>query len=377
MNKRKIIIIISGIAIIAFAYFSMMFLGSMAPTPPKAPHTEVIRYVNAQPVKYNNLTTAITETGRVKSASEIVISAEASGEVLQGDIPFKKGQVFKNGDLLVKIYDTDAKLLLKARKSSFLNLVASVLPDFKITYTESYNTWLNFFENVDIEKDLPDLPKINSTQEKVLLASRNVLDEYYSIKSQEIVIKKYSIYAPFDGAITSVTSEVGTKVNKGGRLGEIINTKNMELEVPVEVRDAKWIKVGDKVEVADKVKSANWVGKVIRKAQNVDDATQSISVFVALTSSAKNPLYKGEYLSATFKGIKLFNVMEIPRSAVFNRDNVFVVNDSLLAKKQINIVKVNQTTLFFNGLEIGENLVVEPLINATENTKVKILENEN
>ena len=39
------------------------------------------------------------------------------------------------------------------------------------------------------------------------------------------------------------------------------------------------------------------------------------------------------------------------------------------------IKKINQQTLYFNGIKEGVEIVVEPLINVSEKTKVKILEN--
>jgi hypothetical protein len=83
----------------------------------------------------------------------------------------------------------------------------------------------------------------------------------------------------------------------------------------------------------------------------------------------------GQYLTVIFKGIKLSNIMEIPRAAVFNTNEVFIVSDSLLAKTEIDIKKINQQSLFFNGIPEGTDVVVEPLINVSEKTKVKILEN--
>jgi hypothetical protein len=65
--------------------------------------------------------------------------------------------------------------------------------------------------------------------------------------------------------------------------------------------------------------------------------------------------------------------MEIPRSAVFNTNEVFTVVDGRLKKQSINVVKVNDKTLIFNGLEAGENIVVEPLINVKDNLAVEIL----
>ena len=67
--------------------------------------------------------------------------------------------------------------------------------------------------------------------------------------------------------------------------------------------------------------------------------------------------------------------MEIPRKAVFNQNEVFIVQDGLLGRREIMIEKINKDKIYFSGLEIGVDIVAEPLINASENTKVSILEN--
>ena len=375
MKKQKYIIIAAGIAIILFAYFSMSFLSGFKKHPMKAPEREVFRYVKAEAVKYGNLSGEIVTSGRVYSKSEVALSSEVSGRILDGDIPFKKGQNFRKGDLLLKIYDKEAGLSLKANKSSFLNSLAGVLPDLRIDFTDNYENWYTFFESVNIEKDLPELPAIKSTKEKVFLSSRNLLSQYYNIKSAESTFKKYSIYAPFTGSITNVNVEVGGFAGMGTRLGNIINTYVLELEVPLKLENAKWIKKGDKVKVKNETETESWTGTVVRKSSDVSE-NQSINVFVQILNNQKSPLFKGQYLKAYFNSLSVDNVMEIPRNAIMNSDEVFLIENDLLKLKRIVVVKLNEKTAFIRGLEDGEIVVVEPLVNATENTKVKVLENK-
>ena len=65
--------------------------------------------------------------------------------------------------------------------------------------------------------------------------------------------------------------------------------------------------------------------------------------------------------------------MEIPRNAVFNTNEVFVIVEDRLQKRQINIIKENEKTLIFNGLEESEMIVLQPLINVLEGTLVERL----
>jgi multidrug efflux pump subunit AcrA (membrane-fusion protein) len=373
MKKEKYIIIISGLVIVIFAFISMNFLSGLKEEPKKAPSKESFRYVKAAPVKYSKQKATIVAPGRVFSDSEIILSAEVSGKILSGSVPFKKGQVFKNGDLLIKIYDKEAELSLKAQKSSFLNSLAGLLPDLKIDYVSNYENWYNFFERIDIDKDLPELPEIESTKEKVFLSSRNILSGYYNIKRAEINLKKHSIYAPFDGALTEVNFEVGGIAGIGTRLGKVINTKKLELAVSLEINDAKWISVGDQVSILDENKNQFQKGKVARISRDLDVETQSIGVFVSLTNNNENPIYKGQYFSVVFEGVQIDGVMELPRNAVFNLDQAFVVKNGMLKKEGINIIRLNEKTLFFNGINVNDTIVVEPLVNANENTRVKVI----
>ena len=348
MKKQKYIIIISGVVIIIFAFLSMMWLSSLKEDPRKIPPKELVRYVQAEPIKYETRSTQVVAPGRVYSNAEVVLSAEVSGKILPGRIAFKKGQSFKRGELLLKIYDKEAGLSLKAQKSSFLNSLAGLLPDLRIDYEKSYDNWYKFFENINIDKDLPDLPEIESTKEKVFLSSRNILSSYYNIKRAESNYNKHNIYAPFNGAITEVNVEVGGIAGIGTRLGKIINTRDLELEVPLEVTDAKWISIGDKVIITDEYGNDYSKGQVSRISGDLDVQTQSISAFVSIQNSGESPIYKGQYLSAVFEGIIADNVMEIPRNAVFNINNVFLVKEGLLKKEIIDVVRLNEKTLFFN-----------------------------
>ncbi len=65
--------------------------------------------------------------------------------------------------------------------------------------------------------------------------------------------------------------------------------------------------------------------------------------------------------------------MEIPREALFNHNEVFVVDDGKLAKRIVDVHKVNQRTALISGLAEGTEIVIEQLINTMEDTFVEIM----
>jgi multidrug efflux pump subunit AcrA (membrane-fusion protein) len=369
---RKLIIFGSIAGIIVISVILMGVFANMKELPSQKPEKKKVMYVKADIVLYSELESEIIATGRISSREYVDLISECSGKMLKGNIPLKKGQNFRKGDVLVRIFSEEAKLGLKGSKSRFLNLIAGLLPDFKIDYPKSYNNWKNFFEAIDLDKDLPELPEIKSDKEKIYLASRNILMNYYAIKSDEIRLDKYTIYAPFNGAYTDVFLEVGAVANPGSRLAKIIRTDELELEVPIESRNAKYIKVGSKVSIFSEDGNMQWNGRVVRKTNFIDPQTQSINIFISLRPTADKPLFKGQYLKAVFPGLSFGNVMKIPRSAVFNHNEVFVVIDGKLEKKEVKIIKNNPKTYLISGLKEGIDVVTEPLIDAHENMEVSI-----
>lgn len=371
MTRRQRIVVLIAIAVtifIAFVLFNMFAQMKEKMTPPK--QTPIVRKVESAMVKYDNIETNVTGTGRILSQSSVDVIAEVQGKILQGEIPLKKGAGFVKGQQLARIYNTDAVYAMKSRKSSFLNSLANILPDVKIDYPDSYQKWVNFFESVDISKDLPPIPEIETNQEKIFLSGRGILSTYYSIKSDEERLKKYTIYAPFTGNIQEVMLEVGSVANPGSRLARIIKTGELEIEVPLQVEEAKWVRKGQKA--IFKTESGQEIGSGIveREASFVDPNSQSINVYVGVITG-KEKLYSGQYLRVEFPGMVLKNAMEIPRNASFNHNMVYVVDSGYLDKKEINVLKTNETTIIFNGLEPGIELVVEPLANARANMPVQ------
>lgn len=374
MNIRKALISVAVIVVVVFLAMSMsQYFIANKPIPETREKEEAKLFVKALPVVYTENSSGISATGRLSSQHAVDLSAEVSGQLLQGNVNLKEGNNFRSGDLLIRIFDEEAKNNLKASKSRFLNGIAGILPDMKIDFPDSFKKWMKFFDEIDITKDLPELPKIDSDKEKVFLASRNILNDYYTILSSQIRLSKYNIYAPFNGTFTNVMMEVGSIVNPGSRIASMIKTDMLELEVPIRIDDIYWVNIGDNVVASTKDGLRSWNGKVIRKSNFVDPNSQSISVFVALASTNKNPLFQGQYLKADFSEKTLSECMEIPRNAIINKEYVYTIDNGKLKKEKVVILKNDESSVLFSGLEPGTFVVVEPLVNAQEGTNTEIL----
>ena len=373
MKSSYLRIALVAVAILAVSFVLMRFFTAQKTELASRPPVVADRWVEVDTVVYQDHPVTIIAGGRVTSQSEVEVVAEASGRIEQGDVPLKKGQSFSAGDTLLTIYKDEVELGLKAAKSQFLNTIALLLPDLKIDFPDHYDAYLAFFNNIDLDGDLPPMPPVNDEKLKIFLASRNMLNEYFSIKRQEKALKRHSITAPFNGAFTQVSLQVGAYTNVGGRVARIIHIDALEVEVPVDVEDAPFIRIDQPVNLKSVDSHLEWQGTVVRISDFVDPSVQQRPVFVRVPLERQPKLYASDYLSAEFLKGSVAQTMSIPRSAVHNFDEVYIVQEGRLKIRQIERVRENPETLLFRGLEPGAFVVTQPLINVSDNIPVKRL----
>lgn len=377
MFKRKIIVTSIGIIVLlSLAVVIQKMLSRSHKESKVAAVVENVRYVHAVPVEYKNLNSPILSQGRVLSKNIVLLCAEASGKLMTGNIPLKKGASFSIHQKLYQIYDKEERLSLKASKSEFLTIVAKMLPDIKVDFPDVYPTFYTFFQEIKLNEDLPDLPNLDIEQTnklKTFLSTRSFLNSYFRIKQNELRLKRFSSYAPFNGTFISVAVEVGAYVNPGQTIAKMVDNSRLEIEVPLEARYLKWIHNGKEVQIFNEQNETIGLGRITRIAPFVDEGTQSVSVFVSIDRRENPNLFYGQYVKVSYNHFKVENVMRLPRSSVFNHDHVYIVQDSLLVKRNVTIVKNEEKMVLISGLPEGTMVVDEPLVDARENSLVRII----
>lgn len=373
MQKRQWLILAVGAVIFASAIVMSVFFAGQKEAPETKKPKLVKKFVSTTSVTYEDIQTYITAFGRVETAQSIDLISEVSGRMYEGSVRLKEGQRFRKGALLFYIDDKEAALTLKSQKSNFLRDLAAILPDLKIDHPNSYSQWDAYFKAVTVDSDLPELPEAKTDKEKTFLATQGIYSTFYTIKSAEERLTKYRYYAPFDGSITAVNQESGAFVNPGTSIGTIIRTGRHELRVAVESKDIPWVQMGTSVELYSAETQQRWAGEVTRISDVVNQNTQSVDVFVSI-QPGKEKIYDGQFIQAAIPARKVEQGMIIPRHAVYNANEVYVVEDTLLKVKEVFVHRTMEESVVVSGLPENADLVVEPLINAHNNMVVHKLE---
>ena len=331
-------------------------------------HEKTLKIVSVQIANNSNQNSEIKSSGRVVSLNNITISSETSGK-LEGNFSIKKGVKFRKGSVLFKVKNTDMYLLLKAKKSKFMNLLSSNLADIKLDFSDEYKKWDDFFNSLSLEKTIGNLPETNSSKEKNFIISRGIMSEYLSVKSDEEKLRKYTVRAPFDGVISKSYTDIGANVNIGSPVIDVIRDGKKEVELTINTSENEFIKVGSEVVLTDGTNT--FVGKITRKGNFVNEKTQNISVFTEISSDTEM-IYSGMYLEGTISSNITNNVCKIPRRSIFSENNIYVVNsENKLEIMSVEIISYQGSNVLVSGINNNTMVVNEPLIDVTEGIIVK------
>ena len=208
----------------------------------------------------------ITSNGKIQPETEVKISADVSGEIVELNV--KEGDEVNAGQLLLRIKpDTytsvrdRAAAAVNTTKANYENSVA------RVTQTEAQflKTKLNFerskklFEQNTISQAEWEAANADYkvAQAEVEASKQSLKSAEYNVKSSEASLKeaqenlyKTTVYAPVKGIITRLNVEkgervVGTEMMAGTELLRVADLKRMEVKVDVNENDIVRVSLGD------------------------------------------------------------------------------------------------------------------------------------
>jgi multidrug efflux pump subunit AcrA (membrane-fusion protein) len=366
---RKIIIsVLAGILIIGGSIFAAKYIinskESRRPIPKK-----VVKTVFVDTVKNGVVPIIVSANGNLVAKNRVELYSEVQGVFKTGSKLFKTGQEYKKGQTLIRIDASEYYASVQSAKSNLYNLITSIMPDLQLDYPEYFPKWQQYLANFDLEKTTPKLPIISSDKEKYFITGRGIFSSYYNVKNLEQRLSKYKITAPFSGILTETLVTEGTLVRAGQRLGEFIKTDVYELEVAISKTYANFLKIGGEVSLTNLNKTQEYIGRVVRINGRVDQASQTITVYIEV--KGKN-LKAGQYLEANLNAKNENEAIEIDRSLLLDNSQIYVVRDSILDIIKVSPIYFTDKKVVLKDVPDGETIVSKPVVGAYAGMLVKI-----
>ena len=218
----------------------------------KNKNREVGQPVTVDKAVVRTITQLVTATGKIQPEVEVKISPEVAGEII--DLPLKEGAPVKKGDLLVRIKPDTYQAQVEQGEA---NLVAAKATAVQAK-AQLIKTQADFKRSEDLfTKQLVSDSDYAAAKTNLEVAQANHDNALAQIRRTEgaltqahDLLNKTVIYAPMDGSISSLSSEVGERVVAqssftGTEIMRVADLANMEMRVKVNENDIVNVKLGD------------------------------------------------------------------------------------------------------------------------------------
>lgn len=340
----------------------------------KRADVDFIQTLEASVVENKNTVFQINGYGTVTAYNAVDLACEVQGKLIGGKHRLKPGVKFRKGELLFQVDRTEAEYNLRSRKSGFINILANLLPDLKVDFPSEYSKWEDYIGKLKLNESLPELPAWKTNKEKIFLSTRNVLTEFFAIKSMETQMRKYSVYAPFNGMITDLYVTEQSVVNPGTRVIRIAETGNFEIPVSIAANEAEGISIGTEVTLFTTSGLERGAGVVSRKAEMINKTTQSIDVFIQPEKANGEPFVEGEYLKVAIDKQQTHKGVMLPYKAITdNHVYLYSKKDSTLSRQAIEILHSAEDGIFVGGIPDQSIVIRQSVLNYTDSTKYAVL----
>ena len=226
--------------------------------------------VTVEKAVVKTITQLVTATGKVQPEVEVKISTEAPGEIIE--LPLKEGAAVKKGDLLVKIKPDTYQSQVEQQEANLVAARASSV-QAKSQLSKAQDDFKRI-EDLFGKKLLSD-SDYSAGKTNVEVAQANYENALAQIRRTEgalsqarDLLNKTTIYAPMDGSISALGSEIGERVVgtgsfAGTEIMRVADLSNMEMRVKVNENDIVNVKLGDHANITiDAFPGRKFSGKV-------------------------------------------------------------------------------------------------------------------
>lgn len=380
---RKFFTLIGTIGILVGFVFLIGFLGSLRPniepqTPDLAPPT--VFYQTAEP---RSVTLDVRVQGEVRPRTDITLTAQVSGRIVETGPGFVNGGAFEKGDLLVKIEDADYRYAVVSARSRVAQAVEALRREEAETALARRD-----YEELGFSDD----PSALTLRQPQLAQARAAYEAARAeLQTAELNLARTSIEAPFKGRMRDRMTGEGQYVAPGAQLGRIFSTDIAEIRLAL--TDSALAQLGlpiDFTETEDQPgppvvlsavvagKAHEWRGRIVRADGAIDAATRQVSVIAVVDdpygagADDGAPLAMGLFVEAAIEGKPYENAIVLPRSALYGRDAVYVIaGDNTLQRRVVEIVASGRDDItVVSGVAAGERVATSPLRGAEEGDKV-------
>ena len=338
--------------------------------------------VTVERVRRGTFVPTITALGRVAPAREIVLSPQVGGRVIEVADNFLPGGFVATGEVLVSLDPADDANTVQQRESELQQAQSDLAVE--LGRKDLARTDLEL-----LDRELTPDNKALVLREPQRQAARAAVRAAEAALSQaQLELERTRIKAPFDAQLLSRSANIGSQVEPGTALAQLIGIDEYWVIVSVPIARLGQIAFPADGETGAIVRLRNrtaWAegqsrqGRVRRLIGALDDQTRLARVLVSVTDPLARqpdtdgpPLLVGTIVQAQIQGRPLADVVRIDRDHLREDDRLWLNVDGTLQIRDAQVVfKDRQYAYISDGLDDGDWLVTSNLATVAEGAPLR------
>jgi membrane fusion protein, multidrug efflux system len=346
---KKIIPVLSVIALVAVVVIVLISnKRSVEKKTELATQVSTSVSVGTEVVKASALNMSFSSNGSLEPIRELSFVSDVSGRVMK--ILAEEGSYVSAGQVLIQ----SDKELLEA--------------DFTASEA-AYNA---------LKVDLERFTNANKTGGVTDQQLESIRTQYVSAESRYITSRRRladsKIKAPISGVISKRYIEIGSYLNPGAKLFDIIDDSKLRVWCNVTEHQVLLIKKGQNVRVRCNTFPEETYNGIINFIGPRADKSLNFPVEVIIEGKEMKLLKAGMYVTAYFDALGERQTIVIPRSAItgsVRNAKVYLVKNGTVKEQDVVVGSMmDKKVEILNGLQAGDSIVVAGLINVSEGVKV-------
>ncbi|NVK23311.1 MAG: efflux RND transporter periplasmic adaptor subunit [Gammaproteobacteria bacterium] len=350
--------------------------------PSKAPQMTVdVKSLEAQLYQVN-----IDSFGTVQPRTETNLVSQVNGQITYISDNFRQGRFFEQGETLLKVDDRDYLSDVKIAKASLLD-AQQALTEEKARAEQALVDWKRLGKDGEPNDLVLRKPQLEAAKARLYSAEAQ-------LEKAKLRLERTRVVAPYAGRVLNQKVDIGQVISSNTQLATIYATDLVEIRLPVKNQDLPLLDLPEQYRKSSDLDDGTnakvvftstfgvdqrWIGQLVRTEGAIDSSSQQLYVVAQIEdpyrkdSKSELAIKIGQYLQAQIAGRLMPNAIVIPNNAIYQGSYVYVVEENLLKRRNVELLWKNETdAIVKSGLSTGEQLVVTPLGRVSSGTPVSI-----
>jgi len=375
-------IIIKGVTTFAVIFFAAIVaygLVATAPHPEQIEPEEASTMIRVIAAHKQEIRLRVQSQGSVLPRVQSEVIPEVSGRVKWMSPNLVPGGFFRKDEILLSIDDRDYRSAVARNQAGVTRAKAEdELARFQLGRLREL-----------VKNNLTSQSTLENGLRNQRIAEAALLDARISLEQSQRDLWRTEIRAPYDGLVRTEKVDLGQFVSRGQSVAFIYASDSVEVRLPIADRQLAYLDLplGYRGELTDEMapevilateyggQQYEWIGKLVRTEAEIDSKSRMITAVVRVDNNdnpSQPPLPIGLFVTASIKGKVVKDIISLPRAALRNQNQVFVVDkDNRLRFRSVEVMRFEKDNVIISaGLEDGETVNISPIQTVIDGMRV-------